>query len=482
MMPKNIYSFGPRARALLVVMALGLLALVAPANAQYAGVYSGTFSGPGEAGVFAVLIRADNTGVGIIFDGVLEDGDVEHSIFINPDGSFSFPLLSRGITVTGQIVGSSFTGSYSSGSGTFIGVKSPDTGFFEPHGGFYMGDLQGTGMVDGVPVTLNGGVYAIADAVGQVMLYASALVSLGSTVITSVQVGGPGQVDDNGNLQVIQINGVLVQGVIDLNTHMGAGTFSMQIQGDTAAGTWTLSRTEPLPGAGDRDGDGVPDNQDAFPDDPNEWLDTDEDGIGNNADTDDDNDGIPDGQDPYPLGRFGDVSPTYWPVTFIEILSESGITAGCGNGNYCPNADVTRAQMAVFLERGMRGSGYSPPAATGNVFLDVPAGSFAASFIEQFFFDGITSGCGNNNYCPNADVTRAQMAVFLLRAKHGAGYSPPPATGVFGDVDLSHWAVHWIEQLAAEGITSGCGNDNYCPGATVTRAQMAVFLVRTFEL
>jgi len=74
------------------------------------------------------------------------------------------------------------------------------------------------------------------------------------------------------------------------------------------------------------------------------------------------------------------------------------------------------------------------------------------------------------------------MAVFLLRAKYGAGYSSPTATGVFGDVDLGHWAVHWIEQLAAEGITAGCGGGNYCPDAEVTRDQMAVFLVRTFEL
>ena len=141
-----------------------------------------------------------------------------------------------------------------------------------------------------------------------------------------------------------------------------------------------------------------------------------------------------------------------------------------------------RAQMAVFLERGMNGSGYTPPAATGNVFLDVGAGDFAASFIEQLASDGITAGCGNNNYCPDAEVTRSQMAVFLLRAKYGASYSPPTATGVFSDVDLGYWAVHWIEQLAAEGITAGCGGGNYCPDAAVTRDQMAVFLVRTFGL
>ena len=255
-------------------------------------------------------------------------------------------------------------------------------------------------------------------------------------------------------------------------------------RGDTMASTMDLDNIEAV-GAGvtDTDGDGVPDDQDAFPDDPNEQVDTDGDGIGDNADTDDDNDGLADELDAWPTGRFNDVDPaTHFAFRFIETLERSGVTGGCGGGNYCPDNPVTRAQMAVFLERGINGAGFVPPPAAGNVFLDVAADDFGAAFIEQLFADGITGGCGNNNYCPNAEVTRAQMAVFLLRAKYGAGYSPPAAAGVFNDVDLSYWAVQWIEQLAAEGITSGCGNGNYCPTAPVTRAQMAVFLVRTFGL
>jgi len=179
---------------------------------------------------------------------------------------------------------------------------------------------------------------------------------------------------------------------------------------------------------------------------------------------------------------FNDVPTDYWAFSFIEVLAANGISAGCGNDNYCPDDAVTRAQMAVFLERGMRGSGFIPPPATGNTFLDVSAAAFAAAFIEQFFLDGITSGCGGNNYCPADAVTRAQMAVFLLRAKHGAGFTPPPATGIFADAPLGSFAVDWIEQLAAEGITVGCGGGNYCPNDAVTRAQMAVFLVRAFGL
>ena len=179
---------------------------------------------------------------------------------------------------------------------------------------------------------------------------------------------------------------------------------------------------------------------------------------------------------------FNDVPPNYWAFSFIETFAANGITSGCGNDNYCPEGLVTRAQMAIFLERGMRGSNYSPPPATGNVFFDVGLGSFGAAFIEQFFRDGITSGCGGGNYCPGSSVTRAQMAVFLLRAKHGANFSPPPATGDFNDVGVNDFAANFIEQLAFEGITSGCGNNNYCPGDPVTRAQMAVFIVRTFDL
>ena len=183
-----------------------------------------------------------------------------------------------------------------------------------------------------------------------------------------------------------------------------------------------------------------------------------------------------------PGPRFADVPPDFWAYTFIERLAAAGITSGCDGGNYCPTSAVTRAQMAVFLERGMRGSDFRPPAAKGNVFSDVGAQEFAASFIEQLYLDGITAGCGANKYCPAGLISRAEMAVFLLRAKHGAGYRPPSATGLFSDVPLSHWAVHWIEQLAREGITGGCGGGKYCPSAVVTRDQMAVFLVRTFGL
>ena len=183
------------------------------------------------------------------------------------------------------------------------------------------------------------------------------------------------------------------------------------------------------------------------------------------------------------LADFSDVPKTYLFHNAVEKIFRAGITSGCGPGNYCPEAPVNRAAMAVFLLRGKHGSSYRPPPASGHVFGDVPLGTFLGDWIERLAAEGITTGCGGGNYCPTAPVTRASMAVFLLRAKHGSDYHPRPAAGnVFGDVPLGTFLGDWIEQLAAEQITAGCGGGDYCPNQPVTRGQMAVFLVKTFGL
>jgi hypothetical protein len=133
---------------------------------------------------------------------------------------------------------------------------------------------------------------------------------------------------------------------------------------------------------------------------------------------------------------FADVPPSYPFFDYIEALARSGVTSGCGGNNFCPDSSVTRAQMAVFLLRSKLGSGYVPPPCTGKVFGDVPCGGgMFDPWIEDLAARGITNGCGGGNYCPNSPVTRAQMAIFLLRTPFGSGYVPPPCSGtVFGDV------------------------------------------------
>jgi hypothetical protein len=187
-----------------------------------------------------------------------------------------------------------------------------------------------------------------------------------------------------------------------------------------------------------------------------------------------------------PPPTFVDVPHGHWAYDYIQSAYDAGVTGGCSVNplQYCPKKSVTRAQMAIFLLRGKYGSGYTPPlvgSSTG--FDDVPTDYWAAAWIKALASLGITNGCGGGNYCPEQSVTRDQMAVFLLRAEHGGVYIPPAGTGtLFADVPAAHWAVDWIEQLALEGITGGCGDGDYCPSDPVTRASMAVFLVRVFNL
>ena len=154
-------------------------------------------------------------------------------------------------------------------------------------------------------------------------------------------------------------------------------------------------------------------------------------------------------------GSFADVPTAYPFYAFIENLFHNGITGGCAGGNYCPGNSVTRAQMAVFLLKAEHGSGYAPPVCAG-IFPDVACPSTFANWIEQLHNEGITGGCGGGNYCPDNAVTRRQMAVFLLKTKEGSTYTPPAAVGIFGDVPASDTFAPWIEDLYNRHITGGC--------------------------
>jgi hypothetical protein len=181
------------------------------------------------------------------------------------------------------------------------------------------------------------------------------------------------------------------------------------------------------------------------------------------------------------VADFLDVPNTQQFYAYVTTLVSNAITVGIGGGLYGVGDDTLRQQMAVFILKGKHGLCYTPPTCTG-MFADVPCPSTFANWIEAMANEGITGGCGGGNFCPQNPVRRDQMAVFLLKAEHDSSYVPPACHGMFADVPCPSTFANWIEQLAAESITGGCGGGNYCPANANTRGQMAVFLTKTFQL
>ncbi len=183
---------------------------------------------------------------------------------------------------------------------------------------------------------------------------------------------------------------------------------------------------------------------------------------------------------------FYDMTPTSFADAHVHSVAGAGITTGCGGGDFCPASTMTRGVMARWLLLSKYGPGYGPPPCTG-IFGDVFCESTAnAGYIEALYNEGITAGCSADPllYCPDNPVTRAQMAVFLLKTLEGSGYVPPSCVGIFGDVSCpGYWAVDWIEEFYARGITAGCSATPllYCPDRSTTRSEMAVFVQKTFQ-
>lgn len=151
----------------------------------------------------------------------------------------------------------------------------------------------------------------------------------------------------------------------------------------------------------------------------------------------------------------------------IDWLYNEGITGGCTATRFCPDANVSRDQMASFLDRAL-----GLPTTALDFFTD-DEGNIHEAAINRLAAAGITGGCAVGRYCPKDPVKRDQMASFLVRAYD----LPSSSTDPFTD-DEGNQHENQINALAASGVTGGCGPARYCPTVSVSRGQMAAFLHR----
>jgi S-layer family protein len=165
----------------------------------------------------------------------------------------------------------------------------------------------------------------------------------------------------------------------------------------------------------------------------------------------------------------------------IEAIAALGITRGCNPplvDRFCPASNVTRAEMAAFLIGAL---GEQPATVFTGAFPDVPAGQWYTGYVERLKELGITTGNLDGTYGPDRNVTRAEMAVFLNRAFQ---LSLAPSGTVFADVPPGEWYAQAVEAIRLAGITTGCSAapSLYCPIDPVKRDQMASFVARALGL
>ena len=189
---------------------------------------------------------------------------------------------------------------------------------------------------------------------------------------------------------------------------------------------------------------------------------------------------------------FADVPASHWAHDYIEALYLAGYVVGCQATPvrlYCPNNILSRAESAVFVERGQHGAipeaPYTPPATA--TFIDVASSFWGFGWIESLWTDGFTAGCSAVPlaYCPDRQHTRAEGSVFFLRIKNGVAYEPPEPVGLFADVPLDRWPPEpwyaaWVEAAYNEDLLPACQSDplTFCPDGPLDRAWAAYMMVQ----
>lgn len=168
-------------------------------------------------------------------------------------------------------------------------------------------------------------------------------------------------------------------------------------------------------------------------------------------------------------GYYTDVPADHTGWGAIEATTEAGYFSGCGQDRFCPDDDMTRATTAAVLATVLD----LPHEPYQGIFGDVPSSHWAAPHIEALYRAGVVAGCDAGKFCPGDAITRAQAVVMLAAAYD---VQPVEPRGIFTDLPAGHWAAPLIEAMKANGYVAGCASDRFCPDHTVPRWQMAILL------
>ena len=178
--------------------------------------------------------------------------------------------------------------------------------------------------------------------------------------------------------------------------------------------------------------------------------------------------------------RFLDLEE-HWGASRILTLAEKGLVNGMDAHHFEPDRKVTRAMFVTILGRM---HGVHPDFTAPNGFSDVPEGEWFAPYVTWAALSGIVNGYDDGSFAPNAEITREQMALILQRYCEAYGCRLPEEENVPPFTDegsISPWALEAVLQSRRCGLVSGRDDGSFDPGGTATRAEMCAVIARLME-
>lgn len=175
-----------------------------------------------------------------------------------------------------------------------------------------------------------------------------------------------------------------------------------------------------------------------------------------------------------PDRAFSDVYGGEWYASGVRFCVEEGLMGGVSETEFAPSAAVSRAMLTTILYR-MAGS----PAVSGETpFSDVKDGAWYADAVRWAVAKGVVAGA-DGKFLPDAALTREQLAVMLHRAaKAEESGSAIGLAGYEDAADISDWAYAAMLWAVRSGLINGRSARTVDPRGGVTRAELAVILMR----
>lgn len=177
---------------------------------------------------------------------------------------------------------------------------------------------------------------------------------------------------------------------------------------------------------------------------------------------------------------FSDVKESDWFYKGVSYVVENSMMNGVGDNQFAPNAPLTREMLAVVLYNMEK-----QPESTGvNPFADVKADMWYTDAIVWANANGIVAGYDDSTFGLGDSITREQLATILYRYAQLKGYDvteKADLTGYTDSASISSYAVEAMQWANANGIVNGMTETTLAPQGTATRAQVATMLMNFCE-